>query len=92
MPITIDIESTNSQSKTSQAGKVYHLQTGYAHTFGREGEPKRYPEEIQIIIQSDGNMPIPYQTGTYTLAPEAIKVNQYGSLELGYPRLIAVKK
>jgi hypothetical protein len=91
MPITIDIESTNSIAKTSNAGKAYHLQTAYAHTFGREGEPERYPREFQIIIRSDGNMPIPYQIGTYTLAPSAIKVSEYGSLELGYPQLIPSK-
>ena len=92
MPITIDIESTNSISKISNAGKPYHLQTAYAHTFDREGELERYPRQCQIIIRSDGNMPIPYQIGTYTLAPSAIKVGEYGSLELGYPELVSVKK
>lgn len=91
MPISIDIESTQTQAKESKAGKTYFLQTAYAHCFDRDGNPKRYPQEIQIIIPADGSMPRPYTVGEYTLAPNAIKVNEYGSLELGYPQLIPSK-
>ena len=92
MPISIDIESTDTQAKESKAGKPYFLQTAYAHCFDRDGNPKRYPQEIQIIIPADGNMPRPYSVGEYTLAPNAIRVNEYGSLELGYPQLISSAK
>jgi hypothetical protein len=92
MPISIDIESTDTQTRESKkTGKPYFLQTAYAHCFDRHGQPKRYPQEIQLIIPADGNMPRPYVVGEYTLAPNAIKVNEYGSLELGYPQLIPCK-
>ena len=49
MTIRIDIESTDIERKISKADKPYFLQTGYAHTYDRQGNPKRYPEFIQFL-------------------------------------------
>jgi len=92
MTIKIDIESVDVETKTSQkTGKPYYLQTGYAHTHDRNGQPKRYPEYIQFMVRADGNNPVPYQVGEYEISPQSISVNQYGSLELGYLTLNPVK-
>jgi hypothetical protein len=91
MTIRIDIESTDVERKISKADNPYFLQTGYAHTFDRQGIKKRYPEFIQFPVRADGNNPVPYAVGEYEIAPQAITVNQYGSLELGYLSLNSVK-
>ena len=89
----ITVEDTQLETRTKAGGKgTYQVQKAYAHTFNRNGTPKRYPEEIVIFPQRDpaGN-PTPYQKGDYQLAPDAISVKN-GFLDLGFINLIPVKK
>jgi hypothetical protein len=93
MPIQIDIESTQCETKVSnKTGNTYHLQTAYAHLSDRFGEPQRYPREITLPVESNGAMPIAYKVGKYTLSASAIGVNEYGSLELKFPKLVGINK
>ena len=93
MPIKIEVESTNTNGwQNPNTGKTTFKQVAYAYLFDRHGQPERYPRQIEINVESDGNMPIPYSVGEYTLTPQSIKVGQYGSLELSWPKLISVNK
>jgi len=86
--IKIEITSNATQQLTSKKGTFYYKQSAYAYTHGRDGLPKKYPEEISIILMKDeaGN-PEAYQPGLYTLSPQSIKVGNFRSLEIGFPTL-----
>ncbi|MDB2634407.1 G5P family DNA-binding protein [Porticoccaceae bacterium] len=91
--LKIDIETVETEAKLSKKGSYYHLQTAYAHVVDRDGKPKRYPSEMQIMCPTDASdNPIPYQPGTYDLGPQCFRVNSYGSLELGYVTLVPSKE
>ena len=93
MPIKIEVESTDTKAYQSKStGKTYFKQVAYAYLFDRDGQSERYPRQIELIIPADGNMPRPYIVGEYNLSPESIKVDQYGSLELSFPKLISPHK
>lgn len=89
--ISIDIETSDIELRNKKSGGTYHVQTAYVHTVDRNGKPQRYPERCNIFPPRDNNgTPMPYQPGTYTLAPQTIRVVN-GFLELGFPQLIPVK-
>ena len=86
--IKIDIEDTNIEIRNKRGGGTYSVQAAYAHTHDRNGQPNRYPERFNIFPPRDekGNA-IPYQPGTYVIAPQSLRINN-GFLELAFPQLI----
>ncbi|MCB0482678.1 MAG: hypothetical protein KDC83_14715 [Flavobacteriales bacterium] len=90
LQIQIDIESEEIQTRQGKKGD-YHIQTAYIHTFGRDGQPERYPREFNLFPDRDNQgRPIPYKKGSYTLHPKSYRINN-GFLELAFPSLIPVK-
>jgi len=89
--IQIDIESSEVETRNKRAGGTYQVQKGFAHTFDKNGEPKRYPEEVAFFVPKDnsGNA-VPYKPGKYKLAPQVLRVNN-GFLDLGFPVLEPLK-
>lgn len=92
MPIHIEIHSSDMETRNKRGGGTYQVQKAFVHTVDRNGEPKRYPEEFAFFPPKDnqGN-PLPYSKGDYTLDPSSIRVAN-GFLELGFPKLIPLKK
>jgi uncharacterized protein YijF (DUF1287 family) len=92
MALQIDIEDKKVFHKTSKQNKPYYIQEAHVHTVDRNGEPRRYPELINIFLQKDerGN-PIPHEPGKYELAKTSFQVRN-GYLELGFVNLIPLKK
>ncbi|OZY83160.1 hypothetical protein CBP51_00125 [Cellvibrio mixtus] len=92
MTIAIDIESANLETRNKKGGGTYQVQEAFAHTTDNHGNPRRYPERINIFPPKDaqGNV-IAYPPGSYILAPQSIKVNN-GFLELGFPQLIPMSQ
>lgn len=92
MTIAIDIESTNLETRNKKGGGTYQVQEAFAHTTDNHGNPRRYPERINIFPPKDsqGNV-MPYAPGSYILAPQSIKVSN-GFLELGFPQLIPMSQ
>ena len=92
MTIAIDIESTNLETRNKKGGGTYQVQEGFAHTTDQHGNPRRYPERINIFPPRDshGNS-IPYKPGSYILAPQSLKVTN-GFLELGCPQLLPMSE
>lgn len=90
--IRIEIKSTEVRtiSGTSKAGKPYSIrdQEAYAHTVGRDGQPRPYPERISLQLEDDQP---PFEPGLYTLAPSSLYVGDYGRLMLGRPQLARVQ-
>lgn len=88
--VQIDIESEEIQERQGKKG-AYHVQTGYCHTFGRDGKPERYPREFALFPQRDNQgRPVPYKKGTYSIHPQSFRINN-GFLELAFPTLVPVK-
>lgn len=79
-----DIRGT---SATSQ--KPYHLriQSAYAHTVDKDGNPPPYPERMEILLDGDS---LPYAKGDYTLSSASIRVDKNGRLVIS-PRLVSLK-
>lgn len=92
MTIAIDIESAILETRNKKGGGTYQVQEAFAHTTDPYGNPRRYPERINLFPPKDaqGNV-IPYAPGSYVLAPQSIKVNN-GFLELGFPQLIPLQQ
>ena len=88
--IKIDIETSETEIRNKRGGGTYTVQTAYAHTTDRNGNPQRYPERFNIFPPKDdrGN-PIPYQPGSYKLASQSIRVSN-GFLELAFPQLVPI--
>ncbi|WP_234264909.1 G5P family DNA-binding protein [Hydrogenophaga sp. NFH-34] len=78
--------------KTS--GKPYHMafQTGWVHTFERDGNPMPFPEKIELNLDRNeaGDFQL-YQPGEYQLHPSSLYVDHNGGLSVA-PRLVAVRK
>ncbi len=76
-------------SGTSKAGKPYAIrdQEAYAWTVGRDGKPREYPERISVQLEDDQEA---YRPGFYTLAPQSLYVGDFGRLQMGKPKLVAV--
>jgi len=92
MTIAIDIESTHLEERKKKAGGVYHVQEAFAHTTDQHGNPRRYPERINIFPQRDhAGHPVAYPVGAYILSPQSVRVVN-GYLELGFPVLIPMEK
>ena len=92
MTIAIDIESSVLETRNKKGGGTYQVQEAFAHTTDQNGNPRRYPERINIFPPKDPQgHSIPYQPGPYVLAPQSIKVSN-GFLELGFPQLIPMSQ
>lgn len=92
MTIAIDIESTNLETRSKKGGGTYQVQEAFVHTTDQHGNPRRYPERINLFPPRDNNgNPIPYRAGSYILAPQSIRVNN-GYLELAFPQLVPMQE
>lgn len=65
---------------TGKPGELF-FQTGYVHTFGKDGKPSPFPEKTEFIAERDdaGN-PTALKPGEYTLHPSAVYVDRDGRL------------
>jgi len=74
-------------AKTS--GKPYsmRIQSAYAFTVDKDGNPVPFPEKFEVILDKDAQ---PYPVGEYTLAPSALYVDRTGNLACS-PRLTPIK-
>lgn len=72
------------------SGKPYHMrmQTAYAHTVDRDGNPPPFPERFEVILDTDQQ---PYAVGEYQLHPSAVYVDRNGNLQCS-PRLTPLKQ
>lgn len=81
----IKIEMTSeTRELTSNRGKAYVLQTGYAYLVDREGKAKKYPTEIQVWRPT---LQEAFAPGNYVLEPSSIAVNDRGNLEVPFINL-----
>ncbi len=89
--VTVDIETTNLETRNKKGGGTYHLQQAFVHLSDRDGQPKRYPTEMFMFPpRDDSGNPIPYKTGTYQVCPSSFRVVN-GFLELGFLNLVVSK-
>lgn len=92
MQIFIDVNSTKTNTRrgtSAKTGKPYEMTTqrGFLHSLDPiTGDVT--PVAIDLPIDRDA---FPYEAGRYTLDSSSIKVNQYGSLEIGRIKLLPVK-
>jgi hypothetical protein len=85
------LEIAYTDKKTGRPASFY-LQTVYAFTYDRDGNPAPYPEKVEISLDRDTNgAPKPYAVGDYTLHPSALYVDSNGRLSVA-PRLVPVKR
>lgn len=91
--IKIEVVKETTIERISKKGTPYYKQPVYAHLVDRDGQLKKYPEEMLIMLQKDdrGN-PISYPAGLYKLMPQSLRVGQYSDLEVGFITLEPIKK
>jgi hypothetical protein len=91
MTVIIDIESQNLETRNKKGGGTYQVQEAFVHLTDQHGNPRRYPERINLFPPRDnaGNA-IAYKMGQYMLSPSSFKVAN-GFLELGFPQLVPVE-
>jgi len=84
LSIEVKSEQTVRKSGVSKRGKDYNFlqQVAYAHL-----PSKPFPVEMTVVIDADST---PYKVGMYSLHPESVYVDRYGSLQLR-PKLVAQK-
>ncbi|OZY85475.1 hypothetical protein CBP51_00020 [Cellvibrio mixtus] len=56
MTIAIDIESANLETRNKKGGGTYQVQEAFAHTTDNHGNPRRYPERINIFPPKDAKV------------------------------------
>jgi hypothetical protein len=85
MTIRVEVHSSDLIEKMSKEKKPYFLQTAYAWTTEKDGEPKRYPEEIQFFSPKDQQgKNNPYPPGNYIVSDQSFRVGAFNRLELGF--------
>jgi len=91
--IKIEVAQEKVITKTNKAGHPYYKQPVYAHLVDRDGQPKKYPEEMLLFLTKDerGN-PISYPPGFYKLLPSSLRIGRFGDLEIGFINLEPIKK
>lgn len=91
MQILIDVNSTKTQTKRGTAkntGKPYEMTTQRGFLLSVDqitGDVT--PVAVDLPIDRDA---FPYEAGRYTLDASSIKVNEYGSLQIGRLKLVKV--
>jgi hypothetical protein len=89
MQITIDVQSTKTHTKrgtSGRTGKPYEMtiQRGFLLSVDQiTGDVT--PQSIDLPIDRDA---FPYEPGRYTLDASSIRINQYGSVEMGRLKLV----
>jgi len=89
----IEIEDAALETRTKKDNSgTYQMQTGYAHTVDRQGNPNRYPEKIVFFPPRDnqGNA-IALKVGKYYLGPGSFRIANNGQLEIGFIDLLPIK-
>lgn len=83
--LKVEIKKVNVMERNKKDGSgTYNLQTAYVYTYDRDGNPKEYPEEIEIFVpRNNAGMPEPYEVGEYVIKPESFRVN-YKRVEMGF--------
>lgn len=85
----IRIEVTNSEVETRTSRKlnprtnqpyIFHEQQAFAFVHGRDGQPSKYPVRFRISLEDSQEA---YKPGFYTIHPNSIYVDKYGSLAIG---------
>ena len=91
--IKIEVVKDNTIERTNKQGQPYWKQSVYAHLVDKDGQPKKYPEEMLIFLSKDerGN-PVSYPPGIYKLMPQSLRIGRYGDLEVGFITLEPIKK
>lgn len=89
--IRIEIRSKSGrhiQGTSKRTGKDYSFwaQPAWAFTHDRDGKPNPYPQQFDVVVDSEANL---HEPGAYTLAPNSIWIDRNGALTLT-PRLVPV--
>lgn len=84
---SVDMRTMNKRDGTGS----FSLQAAYAHTIGKDGKPKPYPESFDIFVPTDptSGQPKPYAKGFYTIDPNSFYVNK-GRLDM-FLRLVPIR-
>jgi hypothetical protein len=90
MTVYIEIESTNTTQRTNRkTGNVSTLQEAYVHGLVENGQPSKYPRRTDVYVPTENGQAVPYQPGKYLIDDSSYRMNQWGSLELGFINLKA---
>lgn len=86
-----DARSIDYTNKSTGKPARFYVQTAYAHTVDKAGNPALYPEKIEIGLERDdqGN-PLTWSPGEYQLHPSSLYVDRNGRLAIS-PRLAPLK-
>lgn len=84
MRIEVKSTATTTKSGTSAKGKPYSINEQEAWVDMTNGERRK----LKVALEDGGK---PYPLGFYELDDESFTVNQYGNLEIGRLRLVAVR-
>jgi hypothetical protein len=82
--LRIEVPADSVRQITSKNGKAYTLQSGYVHTFSRNGQLHPHPVRAEWFIDRDEQ---PAPAGVYLLAPASIYVDRQGRLAVA-PKLV----
>ena len=83
---------TFTNKRTGKPDRFY-VQTAYAHTVDKSGNPPLYPEKVELALDKhpETGEPMTYAPGEYQLHPSSVYVDRNGRLAIG-ARLAPLKK
>lgn len=92
--LKVTVDSTHVETKSGvskRSGKPYemHTQAAWVYLVDPTGVPDRFPTKARFSVDE---VTKPYPLGDYVLHPSAISVNQWGDLEMSFPKLTAARK
>lgn len=92
--LKVTVESTHVETRSGVSkrnGKPYemHSQAAWVYLVDPTGVPDKFPTKARFMVDSVDKA---YAPGDYVLHPSAFVVNQWGDLELSFPKLYPARK
>lgn len=92
--LKVTVDSTHVETRkgvSKKNGKPYemHSQAAWVYLVDPTGVPDRFPTKARFMVDDAEK---PYAVGEYVLHPSAFVVNQWGDLELSFPKLHPARK
>lgn len=92
--LKVTVDSTHVESRkglSAKSGKPWemHSQAAWVYLVDAAGVADRFPTKARFTVDDPAK---PYPPGEYVVSPASFKVNNWGDLEVSFPKLVPARK
>lgn len=92
--LKVTVDSTHVDTRrgvSSKTGKPWemHTQSAWVYLVDASGVADRFPTKARFSVDDPAK---PYAPGEYLVSPASFRINNWGDLEVAFPKLVAARK